>query len=164
MLKLTTALTALMLLTTAALAETQTPGSHFIANWDADGNGAVSLEEATTKRGDIFLTFDADEDGKLSSEEYDVFDEARANDQAQMKESMGQGQGQGQGQGMGQGHGKGHGKGMNEENGMQRAFNDVDADGLVSRDEFMARVPDWFAMMDSNGDGSVTAADFGPGN
>ena len=147
-------LTALLTLSlaSAAVAQDQTPGSHFVTNWDADGNGAVSLEEATTKRGDIFLTFDADEDGKLSAEEYDLFDQARANDQAQMKE------------GMGKGHGKGHGKGMNEENGMQRAFNDVDSDGSVSRDEFMARVPDWFAMMDSNGDGGVTTDDFGPGN
>ena len=159
MLKLTTPVAALMLLTTAALAQTQTPGSHFINNWDADSNGAVSLEEATTKRGDIFTTFDADEDGKLSSEEYDLFDEARANDQAQM--GMGNGQGEGQGQGKAKGHGHG---GMGEEQGMQRAFNDTDGDGLVSRDEFMARVPDWFAMMDNNGDGSVTTDDFGPGN
>jgi Ca2+-binding EF-hand superfamily protein len=47
---------------------------------------------------------------------------------------------------------------------MQRAFNDTDGDGLVARAEFMARVPDWFAMMDSNGDGGVTTDDFGPGN
>ncbi len=89
MLKLTTALTALMLLSTAALAETQTPGSHFITNWDADSNGVVSLEEATAKRSDIFTTFDAGEDGKLSAEEYDMCDEARANDQAQMKHRPG---------------------------------------------------------------------------
>lgn len=161
MLKLTTPFAALMLLTTAALAQTQTPGGHFITKWDADSNGAVSLEEATSKRGDIFTTFDADEDGKLSSEEYDLFDEARANDQAQ----MGMGNGQGQGKGKAKGHGKGHGKGgMGEEQGMLRAYNDTDGDGLVSRDEFMARVPDWFAMMDSNADGSVTTDDFGPGN
>ena len=141
-------------LTSAALAQDQTPGSHFVTNWDSDSNGVVSLEEATTRRGDIFTSFDADEDGKLSAEEYDMFDQARANDQAQMKQGMGQGQGMG----------KGHGKGMNEENGMRRAFNDTDSDGLVSRDEFMARVPDWFAMMDSNGDGGVTTDDFGPGN
>lgn len=152
MLKLSASLAALLLLTTATFAQDQTPGGHFVTNWDADGNGAVSLDEATTRRGDIFTTFDADEDGKLNAEEYDLFDQARANDQAQMQE------------GKGKGKGKGHGKGMAEENGMQRAFNDTDGDGLVSRDEFMARVPDWFAMMDSDGDGAVTTEDFGRGN
>lgn len=143
-------------LASAAIAQDQTPGGHFITNWDADGNGAVSLEEATTRRSDIFTTFDADEDGKLSSAEYDLFDQARANDHASLKKGMGMG--------LGQGLGHGKGKGMGEEGGMMRAFNDVDSDGLVSRDEFMARVPDWYAMMDRNGDKSVTADDFGPGN
>jgi hypothetical protein len=150
MLKISAPLAALLLLGTAALAQTQTPGGHFVTNWDTDGDGIVSLQEATTRRDDIFTTFDADEDGKLSAPEYDQFDAARANDQAQMQK--------------GKGHGKGHGKGMGEEDGMQRAFNDTDGDGLVARAEFMARVPDWFAMMDSNGDGGVTTDDFGPGN
>lgn len=134
-----------------ALAENQTPGSHFVTNWDTDENGSVSLDEATTRRGDIFTTFDADEDGLLSEAEYALFDEARANDQAAMGNKMAK-------------HGKGHGKGMGEEQGMLRAFNDVDGDGLVSRDEFMARVPDWFAMMDRNSDGAVSEDDFGKGN
>lgn len=148
---------ALICAAAVAQAEGQTPGSHFVTNWDADENGSVSLEEATTKRGDIFTTFDADEDGMLSEAEYAMFDEARANDQAEMREEM-----QKHGKGMGQG--QGHGHGMGEEQGMARAFNDVDGDGLVSRDEFMARVPDWFAMMDRNGDGAVSVDDFGKGN
>ncbi|KAF0174313.1 MAG: EF hand domain-containing protein [Rhodobacteraceae bacterium] len=44
---------------------------------------------------------------------------------------------------------------------MMRAFNDTDGDGLVSRDEFMAKTADWFAKMDRNGDGNVTVDDFG---
>ena len=154
------------------LAEGHTPGAHFILNWDADGDGAVSVGEATTRRGDIFTAFDADEDGFLSDEEYALFDEARANDRAAMQEGMGNrqgkgnGQGQGQGQGMGQGMGQGNGMGpgMGEEEGMMRAFNDVDGDRRVSRDEFMVRVPDWYAMMDRNADGTITTDDFGPGN
>lgn len=71
-----------------ALAENQTAGSHFVTNWDTDKNGSVSLEEATTRRGDIFTTFDADEDGLLSEAEYALFDEARAHDQGEMRESM----------------------------------------------------------------------------
>jgi len=137
-----TALTA-----TASLAEDMVPGGHFVTNWDLDGNGAVSLPEATERRGDIFTTFDADGDGVLSDEEYTAFDEARAADQAAMPEGMG----------MGKGHGN------PEEMGMMRAFNDGDGDGKVSREEFMSHVPDWFARMDRDGDGAVTTADFGPG-
>ena len=148
-----TLLTATFLLsagTAIAQDATMTPGGHFIANWDLNGDGTVSLQEATEKRGDIFTTFDADEDGKLSAAEYDMFDEARATDQAQMREAMGKGMGQG--------------KGMGEEGGMMRAFNDADGDGFVSRDEFMAKTPEWLAMMDRDGNGTVTADDFGPGN
>jgi Ca2+-binding EF-hand superfamily protein len=57
--------------------------------------------------------------------------------------------------------GMGHGKGMPEEGGMMRGFNDADGDGMVSREEFTSRTADWLAMMDRDGDGQVTAADFG---
>ncbi len=129
-----------------ALAQTQMPGEHFITNWDADADGAVTLDEATARRGDIFVTFDADEDGALSAEEYVQFDAARASDQAQMRQ------------------GNGKVSMMREEGGMQLGFNDTDGDGAVSRDEFLARTPDWFAMMDRDADGKVTQQDFGPGN
>jgi hypothetical protein len=144
----------------AAFAQAGNPGAHFVQNWDEDGDGIVLLEEAKTKRDNLFTTFDADEDEKLSPEEYVAFDEMRAADQEAMREEMGKmaGGGMGQGKGMGQGMGPGM---MRAEGGMNRGFNDADGDGLVSREEFVGRTPDWFAMMDSDGDGKITAEDFG---
>ncbi|MGV6846839.1 MAG: EF-hand domain-containing protein [Marinibacterium sp.] len=118
------------------------PGAHFVENWDLDENGSVSLDEVTERRGDVFLSFDADENGKLDDEEYAVFDQARANDM--------------EGQ---QGHG--HGAMVRAETGMHKDFNDANGDGYVSRDEFMSKSGEWFQMIDRNGDGVVTTADFG---
>ena len=51
------------------LAENGVPGSHFIENWDLDGDGQVTLAEAQERRGDVFYSFDADEDGYIDEEE-----------------------------------------------------------------------------------------------
>ncbi len=168
MMKSTLTFAALTLaLSGGAFAKQGNPGAHFMHNWDQDGDGIVSLDEAQTKRGDLFTTFDADEDGKLTPEEYAAFDEMRAADQEAMREEMGEmaGGGMGHGKGMGQGKGmsKGMGKGpgmMGAEGGMMRGFNDADGDGFVSREEFVERTADWFAMMDRDEDGNVTEDDF----
>lgn len=147
MTRLLTTATALALaatLTTTALATAQEggAGAHFIENWDLDGDGQVSLAEATERRGDVFAAFDADEDGVLSPDEHDLFDEARAND---MREN-----------------GMGGGGRRNPANGMLRAVTDADGDGQVTRNEFMQALPAWYENLDRNGDGTVTAEDFGP--
>ena len=134
---------ALVVAASTAVAENQQPGAHFIENWDLDGDGAVSLEDIATRRGDVFMAFDADENGELDPEEYVYFDEARANDM----ESNG-------------GHGNGHGMRRASE-GMTLAFNDTDGNGEVSREEFLTHSGDWLNMLDRNGDGLVTSADFG---
>lgn len=120
-------------------------GSHFIENWDADGDGKVTLEEAMERREDVFAAFDADEDGRLSPEEHDLFDEARANDMKEMGAT-----------------GQGGGTGRNPANGMLRGVTDADKDGFVTRAEFLDAVPAWYERMDKNGDGIVTQDDFGP--
>lgn len=43
---------------------------------------------------------------------------------------------------------------------MTLAFNDADANGGVSREEFLAASQGWFTLLDRNADGSVTFADF----
>ena len=141
-------LTAAIVLGTAVSAQQGNLGGHFFENWDDNADGQVTLAEATTKRGEIFFTFDEDDDGVLSASDYITFNEARDNDHATMKEA-----------GRGQGHGPDR-----ENQGMTMDFNDVNGDGQVSRDEFISRTHDWFAMMDRNDDGTITAADFGRGN
>ena len=136
--------TALALIASQSIAADGVPGSHLVESWDLDDDGKVTLAEAAERRGAVFLTFDADDNGILNSEEHDLFDEARAND---MKEN-------------GQGHGQGK---RNPANGMMREFTDANGDGDVTRAEFMAAVPAWFARMDKNDDGAVTNDDFGKG-
>ncbi|SPF75357.1 hypothetical protein ALP8811_00344 [Aliiroseovarius pelagivivens] len=171
--------TAALVIALPALAQNQ-PGAHFIEMWDLDENGSVSIEEARERRGDIFTTFDADDDGVLSAEDYVLFDEAR---EADMKEhgigqgqGGGQGQGQGQGKGQGQGQGKGHGQGQGKGHGqgkgqgmgehsaamsMTRENADINGDGQVTREEFIAGVDAWFPKQDRNGDGVISQEDFG---
>ncbi|MCK4713739.1 MAG: EF-hand domain-containing protein [Marinosulfonomonas sp.] len=140
-------LTAAIALGTAAYAQQGTPGGHFIEKWDMNEDGQVTLAEAIERRGDIFVTFDEDDDGFLSASDYAMFDQARANDHATMKDGR-------------QGHGRGKDR---EGQGMTMKFNDVNGDGRVSRHEFMARTSNWYSAMDRNGDGTVTTADFGRG-
>lgn len=141
------ALAALVLaLAAPALAEDMKPGAHFIENWDFDGDGKVSLDEATERRSDIFTTFDADEDDTLSAEEYDLFDEARANDMETMSEANGGPVGGGMG---------GYSRSM------ERTVSDLDGDGVVTRAEFVDGTPSWFAMRDRDQDGYITIKDFG---
>jgi len=139
--------TFLISTTTAALLATSvaaggTPGQGFIENWDDDANGAVTLAEVSAKRENVFYTFDEDGDGVITAEEYVAFDEARAADQAN---EAGNGGGE-------------HGKASV---GMTLEFNDVNGDGAVSFEEFTGQSQAWFTILDRNGDGEVTTADFG---
>lgn len=147
--------TATLVIALPALAQNQ-PGAHFIEMWDLDENGTVSIEEVRERRGDIFTTFDTDDDGVLSAEDYVLFDEAR---EADMKEhGFGQGQGGGKGQGQGKGQGMGeHSAAMS----MTRENADINGDGQVTREEFIAGVDAWFPKQDRNGDGVISQEDFG---
>lgn len=132
---------AVAVFTLAGMAWAQVPGAHFIETWDLDGDGRVTLAEAEERRGDVFYTFDADENGTLDAEEYAVFDEARANDMASQP-----------------GHGQGAMSVVAE--GMTMAANDADGDGAVTEAEFLGATQGWIAAIDQTGDGAVTAEDF----
>ncbi|QFS84024.1 EF hand [Roseivivax sp. THAF40] len=143
--RLTALAMALTLAVSPAWSQDARPGAHFIENWDIDGDGVVDLGDIETRRGDVFLTFDADDNGALDADEYVYFDAARANDMEQMGA-------QGAGPAM-----------RRASEGMTLAFNDTDGNGEVSRAEFLARAGDWLAMLDRDGDGRVTSSDFGRG-
>lgn len=136
---------AILIANATLVAAEEGPGAHFLQNWDLDGNGEVSAEEARTRRSDVFASFDANDDGFLDAEEYAVFDEARALDQSENEPK-----------GMGNGR-------RNPANGMRLEANDDDGDGKVSEAEFLGNAASWIDAIDRNGDGVVTATDFGPG-
>ncbi|WP_019956072.1 EF-hand domain-containing protein [Yoonia vestfoldensis] len=126
----------------AALAQ-DTPGSHFIANWDLDASGAVTVAEVVERREMVFNMFDNDQNGMLDAAEYVMFDETRAADMDNNAD----------------GHGKG---GDRMQVGLTLAFNDTNQDGAVSLDEFIANSAAWVAQVDRDGDGAITSGDFGP--
>ena len=135
-----TTLTAALLLATTAMAQT-TPGDQFMQSWDLDGNGTATREELREMRGNVFFTFDANEDGFLDAEEYVLFDEARANDvanyEADQRDQM-----------------------QAVADGMSLANSDTNGDGRVGQDEFLSGADGWFAQLDKNGDGGITLEDF----
>ncbi|MCB2115827.1 MAG: EF-hand domain-containing protein [Rhodobacteraceae bacterium] len=145
---LSAALAAVML-AGAAHAQQGIPGAHFIEQWDIDGNGDVTPEEAREKRGDVFVMFDQSEDGVFQPEEWAMIDEhLTAEDAAQ-------------GQGAAMGMGKGPGQFVRA--AMQAPFNDLDGDGAVTKEEFVKATDTLFGQLDRDGDGLLTVADFGRG-
>ena len=139
--KIRMATAASLLFATTALAQT-TPDGQFMDNWDLDGNGTATIAELREMRGNVFLSFDANEDGALDAGEYVTFDEARQNDvniyqgaqRAQMQKVADR---------------------------MSLAASDRDGDGKVTREEFLAGADTWFAELDRNADGGITLDDFG---
>lgn len=141
MVKLTVVAAVALLMPPAVLAQ-GTPGSHFIENWDLDESGAVSVEEIIERREMVFNMFDDDQNGMLDAAEYVIFDETRA---ADMQNNAGS-----------------HGRGADRmQEGLTLAFNDTDADGAVSLEEFIANSEAWVVKLDRDSDGTITAADFG---
>lgn len=137
--------TALTLVAGLAFAQQGTPGAYFIQQWDMDGNGEVTLAEAEEKRADVFVMFDAAEDGVLDASDWAAIAEHLAAETAPN----------------GAAAGMGNGPGKFIPASMTQAYNDADGDGTVTLDEFVAATKTLFTQIDRNGDGVLTPADFG---
>ncbi|MEC3861515.1 EF-hand domain-containing protein [Mesobacterium sp. TK19101] len=133
-----------LVLATASFAAAQgnPAATKFMENWDLNSDGVVTVEEATEMRNNVFYSFDSDENGVIDDEEHVMFDEARANDIAEMP--------------------KGPGRALIQmiADGMSKEANDANGDGTVTGPEFEAGAANWLATVDKNGDGVVTIADF----
>lgn len=167
------------------------PGEEFMAQWDVNGDGKVTLAEAREHRGDIFSMFDSDDNGSFSEDELKGIDEHKLMELEagmgpghnmpegmQPRQGMGPGQGQGRGPGQGQGPGQGMRQGQMGQGQMAQGqmmgqgltqsaedgmkMFDANHDGTVTREEFVNGTDAWFAMRDGNGDGVLTVDDFGP--
>ena len=150
--------TALPVLAQQATDPAAMPGQDFLAQWDLDGDGQVTLAEARSHRADIFTMFDSDNNGSFSAEELAGIDDFK---KAQLEAGMGPGHQRPEGMGRGMGQGRmGQGFLASAEDQM-RAF-DGNGDGQVTQAEFVAGTERWFARRDRTGDGVVTVADFGP--
>lgn len=139
---ITAAALATLLTTSAFAAGNGTPGAGFMDEWDMSNDGQVTAEDVASRRSDIFVSFDADDNGILDAEEYAFFDEARATNH--------------------EGEKGGHGGERKAAVGMTLPFNDIDGDGSVTFEEFVGQSAAWLALVDRNGDGIVTTNDFGP--
>jgi len=137
--------TALALVAGLALAQQATPGAYFIEQWDMDGNGEVTLAEAEEKRTEVFVMFDAAEDGVLDASDWAAIAEHLAAETGPN----------------GPAGGMGHGPGKFIHDSMTQSYNDADGDGMVTLDEFVAATKTVFTQIDRNGDGAMTPADFG---
>ena len=109
---------------------------------DLDGSGDVTPAKLTDRRGDVFAMFDQNDNGFPGVIEDALFDETRAADM--------------------ENNAAGHGKGGHMQEGLTLGFNDTDADGAVSKAEFIANTGAWLVQVNHDGDGTITAADFGP--
>ncbi len=113
----------------------------FMAGWDSNEDGIVSLLEAKERRADLFAALDGDDNKLIDGAEFRDFLEGQE-DHAEEE-------------------GAGHKRAMV---GMSLDFNDLDKDGNVTEQEFVDQTEPWLIRMDRNNDGNVTLADFGRGS
>lgn len=139
---------ALALSAGAVWAQGGAMGAELMEQWDLDGDGQITLEEARTKRGEVFYMFDVAGDGALDAADWSGVAE-------HMAAELGT-----KGHGHGNGGGNPNAPGVVMHAAMTPEFNDADADGTVTLDEFEAATDKMFAALDRNGDHLVSPDDF----
>lgn len=137
-------------LLSASVAMAADPGAMFLASWDQNRDGSVSLTEARAGRAEIFTAFDSNSD--------DIWQASELEDMRATLKDASKGVGlrpkSGKAKGMKSGAMSGLGEGFADQ-GM-----DSDGDGIITRAEFESSTEAWFARRDRNGDKQITADDF----
>ena len=121
-----------------AAAQTAPPeAARLLDQWDADGDGRVTLDEARAHRGRVFDTLDSDGDDDLTAAEIEAL-------RARFPDRRGDGS-------------------PRQDVDLDRVLGlmDADGDGRLSRAEYMAATPRWFERRDTDGDGLLTGAELG---
>ncbi|TCP39901.1 EF-hand domain-containing protein [Rhodovulum marinum] len=138
---------ALALLATAAQAggySGATGGAfqdRFVAEWDRNGDGAVTMAEIQRFPPRVFARFDSDGDGLLDPRETARFDAQRQGD----LRAVG---------------GRYRAEVARMAGGVTLKRNDIDGNGRISPSEFRLGGADWLALLDRDGNGEITAVDF----
>ena len=144
-------LTATLLLPLPALAQGNgTPGAGFIEEWDMSGTGSVSLADMRERRESLFEMFDLDGSAVLDAAEI-----------ANMEQTVAAREDSERGQGGHGGYAGGKGPGRAIHAAMTADYNDANGDGQITRAEFVNATDRLFPIVDRDGDGVVTIADFG---
>lgn len=115
--------------------------TRFVAGWDADGDGVVTLAEIRRFPAEVFARFDRDGDGLLDPHETARFDAHRQGD----LRAVG---------------GRSRAEIARMAGGVTLKRNDIDGNGRISPAEFRLGGADWLALLDRDGNGKVTAVDF----
>ena len=144
---------------TVTLPQAQAKAATMFQKMDANSDGQLNEADREARHAAHFAELDADSNGAISREEFAA---RRAKDGERMRGSgRDQAQRSADGEGRMSRDGKrgqrgkgGHGGGMR-----MAQMADTNKDGTVTRAEFDSAVAGHFRQMDSDGDGSVTAAE-----